>query len=160
VATHRLDADSEDDEEVAARHTLECGMTWARRAFDELILPATSVSFLAKDYLLEPAVISGYASHLVLVGCRPSSLQVWRRARKVRKLHAERTQLEMQLVVARVAATGPMASETSARASLEAARQSAEDRAISVETITAAAATELDSLASRLALTKTEIEKL
>jgi hypothetical protein len=31
------------------RHTLERGMTWARRAFDELILPATSVSFLVKD---------------------------------------------------------------------------------------------------------------
>jgi hypothetical protein len=35
-----------------------------------------------------------------------------------------------------------------------------EDRAISTETIAAAAATERDSLASRLALTKAEIEKL
>jgi hypothetical protein len=34
------------------RHTLERGMTWARRAFDELILPATSVSFLVKDSFL------------------------------------------------------------------------------------------------------------
>jgi hypothetical protein len=74
--TFGLDADSEDDEEVAARHTLEHGMTWARRAFDELILPTTSVSFPVKDYLLNPAVFSGYASHLVLVGCRPSILQV------------------------------------------------------------------------------------
>jgi hypothetical protein len=41
-----LDVDSEDDEEAAARHTSEHGMTWARWAFDELILPATSVSFL------------------------------------------------------------------------------------------------------------------
>jgi hypothetical protein len=76
VATSGLDADFEDDEEVTARHTLERGMTWARRAFDELILPATSVSFLVKDYLLDPAVFSGYASLLFLVGCCPSSLQV------------------------------------------------------------------------------------
>jgi hypothetical protein len=38
--------DAEDDKEVAARNTLECGLKWARRAFDELILPATSVIFL------------------------------------------------------------------------------------------------------------------
>jgi hypothetical protein len=37
---------SEDDEEVAMRNTLERGLYWARRAFDKLILPATSVSFL------------------------------------------------------------------------------------------------------------------
>jgi hypothetical protein len=76
AATSGHDANSEDDEEVVARHTLERGMTWARRAFDELILPATSVSFLVKDYLLDPAVFSGYASLLFLVGCCPSSLQV------------------------------------------------------------------------------------
>jgi hypothetical protein len=58
----------------------------------------------------------------------------------------------MQLVVAQVAAAGAVASETSVRASLEAARQSAEDRAISTETATAAAAIERDSLESRLAL--------
>jgi hypothetical protein len=66
----------------------------------------------------------------------------------------------MQLVVARVAAAGAVASETSARASLEAARQSAEDRAISAETVVAAAITERDLLASRLALAEAEIEKL
>jgi hypothetical protein len=49
AANSRLDVDSEDDEEAAARNTQERGMTWARRAFDELILPATSVSFLGKD---------------------------------------------------------------------------------------------------------------
>jgi hypothetical protein len=54
VATSGLDADSEEDEEAAARHTVERGMTWARRAFDELILPATSVSFLVKDSFLIP----------------------------------------------------------------------------------------------------------
>jgi hypothetical protein len=76
VVTSGLEADSEDDEEIVAHRTLERGLIWARRAFDELILPATSVSFLVKDYLLDPVVFSGYASHLVLVGYRPSSLQV------------------------------------------------------------------------------------
>jgi hypothetical protein len=38
--------DTEDDEEVATRNTLEHELNWARRAFDEMILPATSVSFL------------------------------------------------------------------------------------------------------------------
>jgi hypothetical protein len=52
AATTELDADSEDDKEAAVCHTLERGMTWARRAFDELILPATSVSFLVKDSFL------------------------------------------------------------------------------------------------------------
>jgi chromosome segregation ATPase len=53
-----------------------------------------------------------------------------------------------------------VASETSAQASLEAARQSAEDRAISAETAATAAATERDSLTSRLALGEDEIDKL
>jgi hypothetical protein len=46
AATSGLGDDSEDDEEVAARNTLERGLNWVRRAFDELILPATSVSSL------------------------------------------------------------------------------------------------------------------
>jgi chromosome segregation ATPase len=66
----------------------------------------------------------------------------------------------MQLAVARVMAVGAVASETSARASLEAARQFAEERAISAETTAAAAITEWDLLASRLALAEAEIEKL
>jgi hypothetical protein len=49
AATSGLGADSEDDEEVATRNTLERGLTWARHAFDELILPVTSVSFLIED---------------------------------------------------------------------------------------------------------------
>jgi chromosome segregation ATPase len=53
-----------------------------------------------------------------------------------------------------------VASETSVRASLEAARQSAKDRAIFAETAVAAAATERDSLALKLALAEAEIEKL
>jgi hypothetical protein len=52
AATSGLDTDSEEDEEATTRHTLERGMTWARRAFDELILPTTSVSFLVKDSFL------------------------------------------------------------------------------------------------------------
>jgi hypothetical protein len=66
----------------------------------------------------------------------------------------------MQLVVGRVAAVGAVPSETSVWASLEATHQSAEDRAISAENVTAAAVTERDSLALRLALTEAEIEKL
>jgi hypothetical protein len=53
-----------------------------------------------------------------------------------------------------------VASKTSARASLEVARQSAEDQAISTETAAAVAATKRDLLASRLALAEAEIEKL
>jgi hypothetical protein len=59
AVTSGLDTDSEGDEEAATRHTLEHGMTWVCHAFDELILPATSVSSLVKDSfrfcnLLEP----------------------------------------------------------------------------------------------------------
>jgi hypothetical protein len=53
-ATSGLDADSEDDEEATAHHTLERGMTWARQTFNELILPTTLVSFLVKDSFLIP----------------------------------------------------------------------------------------------------------
>jgi hypothetical protein len=62
----------------------------------------------------------------------------------------------MQLVVSRVAAAVAVASKASARTSLEAARQSVEDRVIT----TATAATEWYSLASRLALAEAEVEKL
>jgi hypothetical protein len=48
AASSRLGVESEDDEEVVARNNLERGMTWVRCAFDELILPATSVSFIVK----------------------------------------------------------------------------------------------------------------
>jgi hypothetical protein len=49
AATSGLDTDSEGDKEAATRHTLERGMTWACHAFDDLILPATSISSLVKD---------------------------------------------------------------------------------------------------------------
>jgi hypothetical protein len=39
--------DAEDDEEVVACNTFERGLSWAHRAFNVWILPATSVSFLA-----------------------------------------------------------------------------------------------------------------
>jgi chromosome segregation ATPase len=78
----------------------------------------------------------------------------------MRELHAERTQLEMQLVVARVAATAAVLSKPSARVSLEAAHKSVEDHATTSETAAATAATEQDSLASRLALAEVEVEKL
>jgi hypothetical protein len=66
----------------------------------------------------------------------------------------------MQLVVARVAAAAAVVSEASVRTSLETARPSVEDRAITAQTVTAAAATEQDSLVSRLALADVEVEKL
>jgi chromosome segregation ATPase len=66
----------------------------------------------------------------------------------------------MQLVAARVAVAAVVASEASAWTSLEAARQSAEDRATATQTAAAAAATEQDLLALRLALAEAEIEKL
>jgi hypothetical protein len=45
--------DAEDDEEVATRNTLERGLNWAHHAFDEMILPTTSVSFLAWNLSLQ-----------------------------------------------------------------------------------------------------------
>jgi hypothetical protein len=71
AVTFGLDDDSDDDEEVVARHTFERGMTWVRCAFDELILPATSVSLPIKDYLLDPVVFSGYTLVLFLLAADP-----------------------------------------------------------------------------------------
>jgi hypothetical protein len=53
AATSEPGDDAEDDKEVAARSTLEHGLNWARRAFDELILPATSTSFLVSNSYLQ-----------------------------------------------------------------------------------------------------------
>jgi hypothetical protein len=61
----------------------------------------------------------------------------------------------MQLVVSQVAAI-----EVSTWASLEVARASVEDRAITTETAAATAATERDLLASNLALAEAEVERL
>jgi hypothetical protein len=46
AATPGSGHDTEDDEEVVTRNTLDRRLNWARRAFDELILPATLVSLL------------------------------------------------------------------------------------------------------------------
>jgi hypothetical protein len=89
AASSGLGANSDGDEEAMTRNTLERGMTWARRAFDELILPATSVSFLVRG------VASQSRDLLVL---RHLSLSRWlqvlessgrRRAREVQKLCTE-----------------------------------------------------------------------
>jgi hypothetical protein len=69
--TSGLDAVSEDDEEAASRHTLERGMTWVRRAFDELILLATSVSYLVKDSFLIPRSSRDWPVILVLLAVGP-----------------------------------------------------------------------------------------
>jgi hypothetical protein len=66
----------------------------------------------------------------------------------------------MQLIVARVAAAAAVVSEVFARTSLEADRQSTEDRATTAQTASAAAATKRDSLMSRMALAAAEVEKL
>jgi hypothetical protein len=50
VAAFEAGDDTEDDEEAAACNTLERGLSWAHHAFDELILPVTSVSFLVWVY--------------------------------------------------------------------------------------------------------------
>jgi hypothetical protein len=57
AAAFEVSDDAGEDEESAVRRTLERRLTWARRAFDELILPPTSVSFLCvtlKDRYGEP----------------------------------------------------------------------------------------------------------
>jgi hypothetical protein len=46
AATSGSGDDVEDGEEAAVRNTLERWLNWVHHAFDELILPATSVSFL------------------------------------------------------------------------------------------------------------------
>jgi hypothetical protein len=78
----------------------------------------------------------------------------------VRELHVKRTQLEIRLVMAQVAAAATVAREASAQMSLEAARQLAEDHATAAEIAADTAATERDLLASRLALAEAEVEKL
>jgi chromosome segregation ATPase len=66
----------------------------------------------------------------------------------------------MQLVVAQVAAAVAVASEVSTWMTLEAAKQSVEDRTTAAQSITTTAVTERDALASMLALAEAEVEKL
>jgi hypothetical protein len=88
--------DSEDDEEVAARNTLERGMNWACRAFDELNLPATSVSSLVRRSSFRFCGL--LRVRRLFYPCWRQTLESSgrRRAREVRELRAERTRLEMQ----------------------------------------------------------------
>jgi hypothetical protein len=46
AAAFEVGDDVKEDEEATACNTVEHGLEWVRRAFDELILPATLVSFL------------------------------------------------------------------------------------------------------------------
>jgi hypothetical protein len=81
-----------------------------------------------------------YCSEQVLVECGR------RKARTIDELRAERTQLEMQLVVTRLAAAVVVANEASSRAMLEAALKSVEDRATTTQAAAASVATERESL--------------
>jgi hypothetical protein len=76
ATTNGRDADFEDDEEAAVHHTMERGMTWARWAFDELILPSTSVSFLVQGFFFDSAIFSIFTSCSGFVVGRRSSLRV------------------------------------------------------------------------------------
>jgi hypothetical protein len=68
-----------------------------------------------------------------------------KKACTIEELRAERFQLEMQLAVARLAASGVVANKASSRAALEAVMKSVENRAMTV------AATERESLEAKLA---------
>jgi hypothetical protein len=161
VAAFEVGDDTEDDEEAATCNTLERGLAWERRVFGELILLATSVSFPCASNLF-----SNFAGSFERCGspstCTGQTLATFgrRRACTTRELRAEWAQLEMQLVVAQVAATTAVASEASMRTTLEAAKQSVEDRATAAQSAAAIAVTERDALASRLALAEAEVEKL
>jgi hypothetical protein len=90
AATSGLDADSEGEEEAVTRHTLERGMTWARCAFDELILPATSVCSLVKDSF---RFCNLFELRQLFRFCWLQTLESSsrRHAREVRQLRAKRT---------------------------------------------------------------------
>jgi hypothetical protein len=66
----------------------------------------------------------------------------------------------MQLVVAQVAAAATMVSEASTQMTLEATKQSTEDRATAAQSAAATTVGERDALAMRLALAEAEVEKL
>jgi hypothetical protein len=123
VAAFEAGDDTEDDEEVAGCNTLERGLAWAHRAFDELILPAISVSFLAlNNSFLRFSSSSGKGGLFLSRSEQNVAASGRRRVHATRELRAEWTQLEMQLIVARVAVAAAVVSEASTRTSLEAAR--------------------------------------
>jgi hypothetical protein len=75
--------DSEEDEEVATCNTLEDGLNWARRAFDELILPATTVSFLVQGSSSQLCGLFGAHPLPSLCWWQTIESSGWRRARVV-----------------------------------------------------------------------------
>jgi chromosome segregation ATPase len=83
-----------------------------------------------------------------------------RKVHTIGELRAEKTQMDMQLVVARLAATGVVANEASSRAALEATVKSVEDRATAAEATTASAVMERESLETRLAQAEAKIKEL
>jgi TolA-binding protein len=83
-----------------------------------------------------------------------------RKACTIGELRVEKTQLEMLLVVALLAATGAVANEASTRTALEATVKSAEDRAMTAEAAAASTTMERESLEARLAQAEVKIEEL
>jgi hypothetical protein len=76
AATFEAGDDTEDDEEAAVCNTLEHGLAWARRAFDELILPMTSVSFLVGYLVFRfPGSFEKCRSPLTLFGADPRGVR-------------------------------------------------------------------------------------
>jgi hypothetical protein len=77
AAAFRVGDDTEEDEEVPTCNTLERVLMLVRRAFDELILPATSVSFpYTSNWFPDFPVLPRGTAHLRLVRGRPSRRQV------------------------------------------------------------------------------------
>jgi hypothetical protein len=73
AAAFKVGDDVEGDEEAASYNTLERGLAWAHRAFDELILPAMLVSLrCANNAFLISRVLSRCVAHLRLVRDRYS----------------------------------------------------------------------------------------
>jgi hypothetical protein len=82
--------DAEEDEESAACHTLERGLVWASGAFDELILPTMSVSFLCTTTLFRFFHSSEVCTARLPCPGQTLAVSGQRRARTVNELHAGR----------------------------------------------------------------------
>jgi hypothetical protein len=80
--------------------------------------------------------------------------------RAVDELREKRAQLEMRLVVARVATAVAVVSEASTRAALEIVKQFVKDRATAAQAAAASATMERDSLAAGLAQAEAEVKEL
>jgi hypothetical protein len=82
------------------------------------------------------------------------------RVRAVDELREKRAQLEMRLVVARVATAVAVVSEASTRAALLIVKQFVKDRATAAQAAAASATMERDSLAAGLAQAEAEVKEL